>query len=175
MFVLITGGSGSGKSAFAEQKLAELEPGARYYIATMRCADEESKKRVERHRAMRAGKHFRTLECPVALSALTLPQRGSALLECMSNLIANEYFDGSGRGSAQVADTVMEGVRRLKDMCRHLVVVTNEIFSDGVAYDAETQNYLDCLGRINRAMALEADCVAEIVYGIPVFHKGGTL
>ena len=59
MFQIVTGGSGSGKSAFAEALAMELGE-KRYYIATMYPFGEESKKKIARHRAMRAEKQFET-------------------------------------------------------------------------------------------------------------------
>ena len=40
-----------------------LEKTDRIYIATMYPFDEESRKRVQRHRKMRQGKGFETVEC----------------------------------------------------------------------------------------------------------------
>ena len=54
---------------------------------------------------------------------------------------------------------------------KHLFIVTNEIFSDGIEYDDKTQRYLRYLGQINQAMATQADIVTEVVYGIPVTIK----
>ena len=62
MFAVITGGSGSGKSRFAEAFLQELCPGEKIYLATMQFLDEEMKERIQRHRQMRAGKQFVTIE-----------------------------------------------------------------------------------------------------------------
>ena len=42
MLHLITGGSGSGKSRYAEGEILKLGPGRRIYIATMYPSDEES-------------------------------------------------------------------------------------------------------------------------------------
>ena len=94
MFVTVTGGSGSGKSAFAEEQILKFPEKNRLYIATMVCFDEESRQRVKRHRKMRKEKHFDTLECPTDLQKLALEPGSTALLECMSNLTANEFFDG---------------------------------------------------------------------------------
>lgn len=63
MMILVTGGSGSGKSAFAEDQVVSFGEAERVYIATMFPFDEESKKRVQRHRNMRSGKGFETIEC----------------------------------------------------------------------------------------------------------------
>ena len=62
MFVLITGGSGSGKSEYAEGLALKLEPGKKLYLATMMVWDEEGRKRVSRHKKMREGKRFETVE-----------------------------------------------------------------------------------------------------------------
>ena len=63
MFHVITGGSGSGKSAYAEEKILELGQAPRIYIATMYPFDQESHLRIARHRKMRAEKEFETVEC----------------------------------------------------------------------------------------------------------------
>ena len=62
MLVVVTGGSGSGKSAFAEETVLSLGEARRIYIATMQAFDEESHRRIRRHRHMRAGKGFETIE-----------------------------------------------------------------------------------------------------------------
>lgn len=96
MMYLIIGGSGSGKSAYAEELLFSLSnAGKKYYIATMQVCDEESERRVKKHRKQREGKRFYTIEQPVHVSgALTQMDAGkkSAMLECVSNLVANEMF-----------------------------------------------------------------------------------
>ena len=59
MLILVTGGSGSGKSEYAENtavSLAEEKGLPLYYIAAMRPFGEEGRRRVERHRRLRAGK-----------------------------------------------------------------------------------------------------------------------
>jgi len=53
-----------------------------------------------------------------------------------------------------------------------LVVVTNEIFSDGAQYDAETAKYIENLGVLNQELARRAQIFAESVYSLPVVHKG---
>ena len=90
--IVVTGGSGSGKSAYAEKQILQFGEMPRYYIATMENRDAESQKRVDRHRAMRADKKFVTVECPYDLQEIQLEKTGAVLLECMSNLVANELF-----------------------------------------------------------------------------------
>lgn len=170
MMILVTGGSGSGKSAYAEERILSMGEGRRIYIATMYPFDEESHKRIHRHRRMRAGKGFETVECYTNLEELYLPSEGIVLLECMSNLTANEMFREDKR-EEDTAEKILNGIRLIQKQVRHLVVVTNEIFSDGENYSEETRIYQEKLGKINQETARMADEVVEVVAGIPVFHK----
>ena len=171
MFILVTGGSGSGKSEYAENRAVELAGRERklIYIATMYPFDEESHRRIARHRALREGKHFVTLEQYTGLKNVSVPPGSTVLLECMSNLAANELYQPEGAGEETVAE-IQAGLQSLWEKCAHLVVVSNEIFSDGISYDPETQRYQRVLGEINRYMAGEADEAVEVVYGIPLIH-----
>ncbi|GAB6105969.1 bifunctional adenosylcobinamide kinase/adenosylcobinamide-phosphate guanylyltransferase [Blautia glucerasea] len=172
MMILVTGGSGSGKSAFAEDCVLACGEKKRIYIATMYPFDQESKKRVLRHRKMRAGKGFDTEECYVGLKNVQIPSGCTVLLECMSNLTANEIFREDGAGE-KTEDEILQGVESLKNQAEDLIIVTNEIFSEADTYEEETENYRSVLGNINRRLARMADTVVEVVYGIPVYYKKG--
>ena len=170
MLILVSGGSGSGKSEFAEGLVVSSGLSERIYLATMQVWDEESVRRVERHRQMRSGKGFATLECPTGLDRLEVPAHSAVLLEDLSNLSANEYFAPEGGGKAAF-DRVLAGIEQATASAELLVVVTNELFSDGVRYDPETAAYLELLASLNRAIAAKADQVYEVVCGIPVAWK----
>ena len=79
MLILVSGGSASGKSEFAEGLVTASGLETRAYLATMQVWDAESERRVERHRRMRAGKGFATVECPVNLAGAVLPAGCAAL------------------------------------------------------------------------------------------------
>ena len=171
MFLVITGGSGSGKSAYAEQCVLDFGPAERIYIATMYPFDEECDRRIRRHREMRRQKQFSTLECYTGLKTADIPEDSVVLLECMSNLTANEMYQEGGAGG-QTVEEILAGICYLLKRVRHLVVVTNEIFSDGIDYVSETMRYQSYLGQINSEMGRMADRVTEVVYGIPITVKG---
>lgn len=208
MITLITGGSGSGKSAYAEKYIchASNEKGfkEKYYIATMQVFDEEGQRKIDRHRRLRAGKGFITIEQPRdiqdAVSKLQsencLKTGRSALLECMSNLVANEMFppvDASDTKEAGVkkealdepdnmrdyentlislvSKKVLKDVSILSENVAELVIVTNNVFEDGVCYDESTMNYIKAMGIVNRGLAAMAESVVEVVAGIPVAVK----
>ena len=171
MITLVTGGSGSGKSAYAEEVLTGFGDFPRIYIATMYPFDEECHRRIARHRLMRRDKGFETLECYTGLKDAKIPSSGTTLLECMSNLLANEQFELGGTDE-EILDRIQQGIQNLKEQTEDLIIVTNEIFSDGCRYDAETVRYIRLLGNLNIRMAEEADAVTEVVYGIPIRRKG---
>lgn len=181
MFCVITGGSGSGKSEYAERlavRLSKMSGGGRYYFATMEPWGEEAEARIRRHRQMRAGKGFQTVECCTGLrekvealiSGGKSLEGSCVLLECMSNLVANEQYRKDG-AKEQTVPAVMEGVRSLLRHCAHLVVVTNEVFSGGKDGE-EMESYKRMLGEINCQMAKTADYVSEVVCGVALPIKG---
>lgn len=170
MLHIVTGGSGSGKSAYAESCILEFQGKNRIYIATMFPFDEESHARIRRHREMRKEKSFSTIECYTGLEHVKVDADADVLLECMSNLAANEMYQESGAG-VDTVDAILRGVDCLARQCRNLVIVTNEVFSDGITYDPDTMRYLAYLGEINRRLGERADRVTEVVYGIPVKHR----
>ena len=135
------------------------------------------------------------------LKDVSLPGGSAALLECVSNLTANELFreergeNGQesektwGAGREQKAEGLKEqepvdlreqkaweritgGIFNLKEQAEDLVVVTNEVFSDGISYDPGTEQYLRLLGKINCWLADMADEVYEVSCGFPICVKG---
>ena len=186
MIHLVIGGSGSGKSEFAENLLEDSQ--RKYYIATMQVYEEEGRKKVARHRRLRAGKGFQTIEQPrnmhKAAEIVTRDRKeteNEALLECMSNLVANEMFDSetedfaSGMSETEREDFLVEkvtgGIRTLAEKLDKLVIVSNNVFEDGISYDTQTMSYIRVLGRVNQELARMADHVTEVVVGIPVKVK----
>ena len=171
MFTLVIGGAASGKSGYAEDLILRSGTMPRTYIATMEPFDDECRARIARHRALRAQKCFETVECYTGLERLCLPDRRAVLLECMSNLAANELYSPRGAGRDAEA-AILRGIDVLLSQCRELVVVTGEVFSGGCNYKGDTLRYLQVLAAVNRAMAARADRVAEIVCGQAVYYKG---
>ena len=167
MLTLIIGGSGSGKSAFAEALVQKL-PGERIYLATMWASDPESLRRIARHRKQRETLGFVTLEQPLRLWEAAVPAGANVLLEDLSNLLANEMFSPTGGG----IDAVRRGLEHLITSCKNLTVVTNEIFSGGDKYEGETLAYMKNLAALNRELATRADLAVEVVCGLPNVLKG---
>lgn len=191
MFQVITGGSGSGKSQYAECCIMNYHRDSQtdglFYLATMEPFGKEMEEKITRHKKMRDGKDFFTIECYRNLE-LAIEQiqnrsiRSSVLLECMSNLTANEFYEKvleQEKGvdlveehiEQEVADKIICAVRRLKACCINLVVVTNEVCSSGEKVSKEMEQYKRILSHINRQMVAEAHKVTEVVYGIPIEYE----
>lgn len=193
MITLVLGGSGSGKSAYAEHLLDGKTN--KYYIATMQVYDAEGGKKVARHRRLRAGKGFVTMEQPRdigevdfskrAQQAMEPPDRAGqnvterprcALLECMSNLVANEMFaENKIRLRDEVTAQILDGIEALNSQLAHFLIVTNNVFEDGISYEETTAEYIEAMGQVNERLAAMADTVIEVVAGIPVVWKGTLL
>lgn len=167
MLTLVIGGAGSGKSAFAEALVCRRN-GKKLYLATMLPHGAEALTRIEKHRAQRAGRGFETLERGLDLEHAAIPAGADILLEDLSNLLANEIFDPAGGG----VDAARRGIEHLISESDNLTVVTNEVFSDGADYDAESLRYMRLLAELNREIAARADLAVELVCGLPNVLKG---
>lgn len=96
----------------------------------------------------------------------------AVLLECISNLTANEMFsEKKAMTEIQVTENVIRDIKMLKEQTNHLVVVSNNVFEDGITYDETTTKYIQAMGKINQKLAALADRVVEVVAGIPVTLK----
>lgn len=170
MTVYLEGGSACGKSRLGEEWAVFLHrgsPGPLLYLATMEAGDGESLRRVARHRAARAGKGFQTVERPRDLASLELPPRATVLLEDLGNLAANElYSPGGGGGPA-----LLSGLERLFAQAENLVVIGNAVFAEGPGPEGELGAYLRALSAAQSLCAARCGIAAEVVCGIPLYHK----
>ncbi len=180
MIIFVYGGSGSGKSAFAEEISSHYGGSEKYYVATMKVFDEEGKERVAKHRRQREGRNFKLIEKPVLIESVCtdLAQEKAAgkkiflLIECLSNLVANEMFsDGCIISAEKVADSVVKGLTEVFESADDVVVVSNNVFEDGIGYDDSVCEYMHALGKINEWMCRKADKSYEVVVGIPLEIK----
>ena len=173
---LVIGAAASGKSAYAES-LCLGHDGPRVYLATMEPFGEEGARRIARHRALREGKGFSTLERTRDVGAAVpgLPRGCTLLLEDVGNLVANELFAEGGlspRDPDAAAREVLGGIERLARAAAYTVVVTVDVFADGMRYDEGTEAWRRALARVNAGVAALADRAVEVVCGIPVWMKG---
>ena len=131
----------------------------------------DAPQRVARHRLQRADKGFETIERYTDLAHVDLQKSGVVLLECLGNLVANEMFEPGTSGS-QTVQVVMDGINAIAEKAEHLIVVTNDVASDGAEYEKSVLDYVSVLGELNCRLAQDFDCVCELCCGIPIVLKG---
>lgn len=175
MITLVIGGSGSGKSAYAEKCLEEYKE-EKYYLATMKAYGDEGKQKVERHKRLRQGKCFSTIEQPVdisdAIKYIGDESKAVILLECISNLVANEMFGEDNISSAhEVAEKIVRQIQLLASKVKEIVIVSNIVTEDGIEYDKGTMEYIKAISEVNIGLSELAERVVEVVVGIPVYIK----
>lgn len=176
--ILITGGSRSGKSAFA-QRTAETLPGPRAYIATCPVIDPEMGERIRKHKEARRGKGWETIEETVDLAGV-IRRSGSfrvLLVDCLTLWINNLLYEAGKRGELFTEETAIDRCRELTDSCGPfngtVIFVTNEV-GMGIVPDNETaRQFRDIAGRCNREIAAAAGTVTLVVSGIPIHLKTG--
>ena len=189
MRALVVGGSGSGKSSFAEKLACQLAT-RRFYLATMAPFGNEAHRRIERHRRQREGLGFTTIECPHGTLSpathlapqlklprpdATAPLSGSvALLDDVGNLVANALFSGEGdmRDPHDTVKHLEREILALSRMFEHVVVVGNEVGSEGPYRSEETHTWVRLVGTLCCRLAQHYDLVAEVTAGIPLIAKG---
>lgn len=160
MLIIVTGGSASGKSEYAENLVPNA--GSRVYLATMEPFGAEAEARIARHRKLREGKGFETIECPVNIGDCFEACRGRhVLLEDLPNLVANEMFSSHAHSTAGIAAQILDLAR----ISESLICVTGILTADGRIYDESTMKYLKELALIERTLAAQADRVIEVVCG----------
>jgi adenosylcobinamide kinase / adenosylcobinamide-phosphate guanylyltransferase len=166
--LLVLGGARSGKSAYAEQVVAEsgLE---RLYIATSRAGDAEMEARIAHHRARR-GSAWRVLEEPDALESALAEHANAAraiLVDCLTLWLSNLLL-----ANADLTGRTERLCRTLRTSPGLAVLVSNEVGMGLVPDNRLGRDFRDAQGRLNQAVAGEADKVAFVAAGLPLYLKG---
>ncbi|MDR3119643.1 MAG: bifunctional adenosylcobinamide kinase/adenosylcobinamide-phosphate guanylyltransferase [Mediterranea sp.] len=165
--ILVTGGSRSGKSSYAE-KLALSLSETPVYIATSRIWDEEFRRRVIRHQAAR-GKEWITIEEEKKLSRHQ-PEGRVVLIDCVTLWAANFFFDLQSDADKSL-DALKAEFDKFTAPDATFIFVTNEIGMGGVSGNEVQRKFTDLQGWLNQYIAQQADQVVFMVSGIPVKIK----
>ena len=165
--ILITGGSRSGKSSYAEKLALALSP-TPVYLATARIWDDEFRERVRRHQERR-GPQWTNIEEEKQLSRHDLTGR-VVVVDCMTLWATNFFFDLESDVDRSLAALKAE-FDRLTAQDATFIIVTNEIGSGGTPVNDVQRRFTDLLGWLNQYVAAKADRVVLMVSGIPVEVK----
>jgi len=169
--ILITGGTRSGKSAFA-QRCAEAHPGSLLYVATATVADSEMAARIARHQQVR-GERWHLLEEPCDLCA-RLPAaaagQGAILLDCVTLWITNLLFAHNEEPAAVLAE-VRRFIDSLSEINGPIYLVSNEVGAGIVPENRLARIFRDLAGEVNQELATVANSAWLVVAGLPLRLK----
>lgn len=169
--ILITGGTRSGKSAFA-QRCAEAHAGPLLYVATATVADSEMAARISRHQQVR-GERWSLLEEPCDLCG-RLPAaavgQGAILLDCVTLWISNLLFAHNEEPAVVLAE-VRRFIACLDAIDSPLYLVTNEVGGGIVPENRLARLFRDLAGEVNQELATAAKSAWLVVAGLPLRLK----
>jgi adenosylcobinamide kinase/adenosylcobinamide-phosphate guanylyltransferase len=188
LIILVTGGVRSGKSAFAE-RLAKEHGGVSgrvLYVATSRVWDDEMATRVAAHQSQRPST-WRTIEEPLDLAGAVggAGDANSVIVESIDPWVGNRLMDANPvqgeqldrKAVASLEHDLLATARGLVQTHRQrrgagaLILVTLEAGLGVVPPYPLGRAFRDLLGRVNTALAAEADRVYLLVAGLPVDVK----
>lgn len=174
--ILITGGSRSGKSAFA-QKTAEALTGPRAYVATCPVIDREMEDRIQKHREARRGKGWETIEETLDLAGVIRRAGGYRVLlvDCLTLWINNLLYEAERRGESFTEEAAADHCRELIGTAAAfpgtVIFVTNELGMGIIPENETARRFRDVAGRCNQEIATAAQTVTLVVSGIPLELK----
>ncbi len=165
---LVLGGARSGKSAFAEMRIAGsgLEP---VYVATGRVWDEEMRARVDAHKSRR-GRGWTTIEEPIDIAGVLdrEARKGRAVLvDCLTLWVTNLMMEQRDVGAE--SETLCAACAGLD--CP-VVFVSNEVGLGIVPDNAMARAFRDHAGRLHQQIAMLATEVYFVAAGLPLKMKG---
>ncbi|WP_142414646.1 bifunctional adenosylcobinamide kinase/adenosylcobinamide-phosphate guanylyltransferase [Hathewaya massiliensis] len=177
---LVTGGSRSGKSTFAENILKDYDEVL--YIATAIVTDKEMEDRIKRHREERNNlwethEGYKNLDL-----ALEKYNKKYVLLDCVTVMTTNFLFEKeidfdnfSKEDMDNMVNYIKEEFRKLIEKARELnielVMVTNEVGWGIVPEYRLSRIFRDIAGFINQYIAKLADEVYLVSCGLPLKLK----
>ncbi|MCI5224102.1 MAG: bifunctional adenosylcobinamide kinase/adenosylcobinamide-phosphate guanylyltransferase [Candidatus Electrothrix sp. AR4] len=176
MIILITGGSRSGKSAFAQQQAEQINA-PHLFIATCPRIDSEMDERIRRHQQDREGLGWKTAEIPLCLAEelQRTPAGTAVLIDCLTLWISNLMYEAEQEGREINEDKVITLAEELARSARNhqgrVFLVTNEVGLGIVPDNPMARRYRDLVGRCNQVIAAFADQVFLVSCGIPLRIK----
>lgn len=178
--ILVTGGSRSGKSKYAEELLKGKDEVL--YIATAIVTDVEMENRIKKH-IERRNKKWTTYEGYKDLDiVLENNNEDTVMLDCVTIMLTNLMFSKEQdfeKMSLEEVDMLYEQIEnqfkkliiKAKNLNKTLIMVTNEVGYGLVPEYKISRIFRDMAGSINQFIATQCDEVYLVACGLPVKLK----
>lgn len=177
MIILVTGGTRSGKSKFAEKLALQLGNNKAAYIATAQIFDEEMAYRIKIHKERRK-KNWLTFESPfdadksISFAAKTFD---AILFDCvtiyLSNFLCAENLDDEEmiyKNFTVLIDKLIDAAKNTKAA---VIFVSNEVGDGIVPENKLSRIFRDLSGLANQKIAAESEKVYLVVAGYAIDIK----
>ncbi|ETX12605.1 adenosylcobinamide kinase [Marinomonas ushuaiensis DSM 15871] len=163
---LVLGGIRSGKSAFAQEQVAQLGKPV-CYVATSQVWDDDMEKRVQLHKENRPSE-WRVIEEPLALASvlesLNSPEQ-AVIVECftlwLTNLLCLE-------DEARLAEEKSALLKVVENFQGDLVLVSSEVGLGIIPMNALARRFADEAGEMNQTLAKLTNRVTFVAAGLPM-------
>lgn len=163
----VLGGAASGKSAWAENLILNsgLNP---VYVATGAAFDAEMQTKIFLHQERR-GAQWINFEAEKTVDGVLgrLEAGQAALLDCATMWLNNRIMAEHPLHSAP-----QDFLKEISAAKAPLIVVSNEVGQGIVPDNALARQFREAQGRLNIAVAQQADLVVQVVAGLPNVLKG---
>jgi adenosyl cobinamide kinase/adenosyl cobinamide phosphate guanylyltransferase len=163
VLTLVLGGTRSGKSRVAEQRITELaagDGGAVTYVATGWVSDGDMAVRIEQHRQRRPST-WTTVEAGRELAHALRQLNGPSIVDSIGTWVAQHFDESTEDFPVDINDLVVA----LQGRHDHTVIVSEEVGWSVHPVSAGSRRYVDTLGDVNQAIGAIADEVLLVVAG----------
>ncbi|WP_329955807.1 bifunctional adenosylcobinamide kinase/adenosylcobinamide-phosphate guanylyltransferase [Calidifontibacillus erzurumensis] len=181
--IFISGGVRSGKSTFAEKLACSIagKTSSLHYIATSLPYDDEMVARIKKHQLDRSEGIYKwkTWEQPMNLHYLVnqFTNRDVVLIDCLTTLLGNElFFDGCWLDEKKVEamlNRLKNTFELYKQTAKTTIIVSNEIFSEGIPTDRGSRLYMKQLGKLHQFLITLCNEAYLLEYGVVRKMKEG--
>lgn len=163
----VLGGAASGKSLWAETFVQSYNK-SMVYVATGQVFDAEVAARVEIHKNRRDAR-WTTVEEPRDLTVTLATAKADQvlLIDCATMWLTNHLMAENDLVKAQTAL-----LTALRNCAAPWVIVSNEVGHGIVPDNQLARQFREAQGRLNIALAAEAELAVHVIAGLPQVLKG---
>src|SRR5699024_3716049 len=161
-------------------QVAEIKDKNLYYLATSLCFDDEMTKRIKHHQATRGKSihNWQTIEASKDISEAVYKEHEDSvnLLDCLTVWLSNEFYQkgiteetcDSSEKCNEMKQNFKNEIKKLRALTGTLVIVSNDIFHEGINTSPYENLYSQMLGELHQYIVSEANQAFAIESTVPI-------